>query len=315
MDSLSGRIFPDGRSETSSANHRNRATIILPALYERGAEIEPLVDFGPGAHGKCHRVDFFPVGVHRYPGMHILILDDEPPAARRVQRLVQEFLPEAIQSLKLLHAVEPAIYYLQEHPVDLVFLDLEIADNSGFELLQNASAHSFDTIIVSGHPEGAVQAFEHEVIDFVTKPVMPERFQKALARLKTARSSRGVQRRSISLPGEEATEIVDLDSIETITSDGNYSIIETYEGNHHRVRKTLTSLESELERDFLRTHKTCLVRRSDLMRILSAANNTYLIELKSGKRMPLGRSAREKLRSGEWEGCSMERPRGTEPLI
>lgn len=230
--------------------------------------------------------------------MHILIVDDEPPAARRVERLLREHFSEPIQSLKMLHGVEPAVYYLQEHPVDLVFLDLEIAEDSGFDLLVRASSGSFDTIIVSGHPEGAVQAFDHEVVDFVTKPVKPERFIRALERLQTARTKRGIHKQSLSLPGEEGTEVVELNSIEHIQSEGNYCIIHLYDGTDRKIRRTLGSMEQDLGDEFLRTHKSCIVRRSDIVRILSAANNTYLVELKSEKRVPLSRSVREDLRSG-----------------
>jgi DNA-binding LytR/AlgR family response regulator len=229
--------------------------------------------------------------------MHILIVDDEPPAARRVERLLREHISEPIQSLKMLHGVEPAVYYLQEHPVDLVFLDLEIAEDSGFDLLIRASSNSFHTIIVSGHPEGAVQAFDHQVVDFVTKPVKPERFIRALERLQTARR-RGIQRQSLTLPGEDGTEIIEIDSIETIRSEGNYCLIGQYDGTEKKIRKTLSSMEQELGSEFLRTHKSCIIRKSDIVRILSAANNTFVVELRSEKRMPLSRSAREDLRSG-----------------
>ncbi|MCB1138549.1 MAG: response regulator transcription factor [Leptospiraceae bacterium] len=230
--------------------------------------------------------------------MHILIVDDEPPAARRVQRLIQEHFQEPVESLKILHGVEPAIYYLQEHPVDLVFLDLEIAENSGFDLLQSAARGSFHTIIVSGHPEGALQAFDHEVVDFVTKPVNPERFKKALERLRNAGSSRGVQRKSISLPVDDGTAIVDIDNIEFVRSDGNYCVLETYDNRQFRIRKSLAQMERELGSMFLRIHKSCIVREADIVHILSASNNTFLAELRSKKRLPLSRSVREDLRSG-----------------
>ncbi|MCB1170760.1 MAG: response regulator transcription factor [Leptospiraceae bacterium] len=230
--------------------------------------------------------------------MHILIVDDEPPAARRVQRLIQEHFREPVDSLKILHGVEPAIYYLQEHPVDLVFLDLEIAENSGFDLLQNAASGSFHTIIVSGHPEGALQAFDHEVVDFVTKPVDPERFKKALERLGTARSHRGVQRKRITLPAEDGTAIVEIDDIEVVRSDSNYCVLETYDNQEFRIRKSLSQMEKELGSTFLRIHKSCIVRKADIVSILSASNNTFMAELRSKKRLPLSRSVREDLRSG-----------------
>ena len=244
-----------------------------------------------------------PTGAERplFGSMHILIVDDEPPAARRVQRLIKEHFQEPVQSIKLLHGVEPAVYYLQEHPVDLVFLDLEIAENSGFELLEQAAHKSFYTIIVSGHPEGAVQAFDHEVVDFVTKPVQPERFQRALERLYTARKNRGVEREALSLPGEEGSETIDLASIECVRSDGNYCVLELYEGDSRKIRKTLSALEQDLGPNFLRVHKSCLVRKEDIVQVHSAANNTYQVELKSKKRMPLSRSVREELRSGHME--------------
>ncbi|MCB1306408.1 MAG: response regulator transcription factor [Leptospiraceae bacterium] len=230
--------------------------------------------------------------------MHVLIVDDEPPAARRVERLLREIESDSIQSLKIFHSIEPAVYYLQEHPVDLLFLDLQLAGDSGFDLLRQSRSDGFHTIIVSGYPEGALEAFEHEVVDFVPKPIRPERFAQALNRLRTARN-RGAGRKSLTMPGDESIEIIPLKDIEAVTSDGNYCVVETAE-NSQRVRKTLTSLEAELGPDFFRCHKTCLVRKSEMLRILKAPNNTFQLEMKSGKKMPLGRSAREQLRSGDF---------------
>lgn len=110
--------------------------------------------------------------------MNILIVEDEAILAQRIQRLVTDILVDHPLNIRLEHSLESAQMFLDKHPVDLLFLDLNLDGEDGFELLKNSTRTPFPTIIISAYKELAIDAFEYGVLDFVRKPVTTERLEK-----------------------------------------------------------------------------------------------------------------------------------------
>ena len=115
--------------------------------------------------------------------MDIVIVEDEPVIAQRLQRQVKEILVDQQPNIKWFDNFDDAQSYLFEQPLDLLILDLNLHGVDGFELLKTVSAESFHTIIVSVYAEKAITAFEYGVVDFVAKPFNFERLQQALLRV------------------------------------------------------------------------------------------------------------------------------------
>lgn len=224
--------------------------------------------------------------------MRILILDDEPPAARRIAKYCQEVFGKDIQTLKILDSLFPAIYYLQENAVDLLFLDIDLNDDeNGFDLLKEIPSPSFYTIITSSHTEYAIQAFEYSVIDFLPKPFPLQRFAKAMVRVKNTLQARGIQKDFIAVKKDESLEMVRPGLISWLESEGNYTIMHLTSGSSEKIRKTLDKISSELPKNFVRTHRSYIVNANDVERILYGKNNSsYQVQLKDQTRVPLSRS-------------------------
>ena len=121
--------------------------------------------------------------------MRILIVEDEKVAARGLQRMVQDILGKEISWIGWEASLDASRFALADKPVDILFLDLNLNGENGFELLQGAVAGSFHTIVVSANEDQALRAFEYGVLDFVPKPVSEERLEKAIGRIKDANYS------------------------------------------------------------------------------------------------------------------------------
>ena len=107
--------------------------------------------------------------------MRILIVEDEPLLAGRLERLCREILGSRLETVRIATEFDEASARLAESPIDVLLLDLNLGGADGMDLLKASVAGSFHTIIVSANTEQALRAFEFGVIDFVAKPCMKDR--------------------------------------------------------------------------------------------------------------------------------------------
>ncbi|MCB1191586.1 MAG: response regulator transcription factor [Leptospiraceae bacterium] len=222
--------------------------------------------------------------------MRVLIVDDEPPSARGIERYCKEVIGNDLESLKMFDSLFPAIYYLEENPIDLLFLDVELNGENGFDLLKNIEKQSFYTIVTSSHTEYAVQAFEHSVLDFLPKPFTKTRFEAAIQKMKNVWGVRSKTIRFIPVKKDISVEMISFEDILYFESDKNYTIIHLKSGEKERVRRTLDKYMEILPPQFIRAHKSCIVNKFEVLRILHGKNNTFQLQLKNKVQLPLSRS-------------------------
>ena len=115
--------------------------------------------------------------------MKIVIVEDERPIARYIERLTRKILGEKIQSIRTLYTLDDAKAFLLENPIDLCLLDLNLNGENGYELLKQAVSGSFHTIIISAYPNQAIEAFKYGVLDFIEKPFTTNTIEASLCRL------------------------------------------------------------------------------------------------------------------------------------
>ncbi|MEZ4888404.1 MAG: LytTR family DNA-binding domain-containing protein [Chitinophagales bacterium] len=111
--------------------------------------------------------------------MKVLIIEDEFAAAKRLQRLIQNINPD-IEIIEVLDSIETAVEWLQNHThPDLMFLDIHLADGSSFEIFQQV--HIITPIVfTTAYDQYALQAFQHNSIDYLLKPIKQEDLSKAI---------------------------------------------------------------------------------------------------------------------------------------
>jgi len=174
--------------------------------------------------------------------MRILIVDDDPLARAVLVDLCRRY-PEQAEPVTVGSGAD-AIEEIRLAPPDLVLLDVELGDMSGFDVLRSLeSINPPPVVLVTGHEEHALRAFEIGAIDYLLKPVVPSRFEAALARLRSRESNRTPRRalqRSPNIPIRLVAEkgrrlhFLPVDIIDYIVADGNYVTLHVSDSQYLR---------------------------------------------------------------------------------
>lgn len=228
--------------------------------------------------------------------MRILIVEDEPLIAQRLERFAREILEGRLDALQVVDQFDDAAAWLERNPIDLLVLDLNLGGVDGMALLKAAVAGSFQTVIVSANTEQALRAFEFGVIDFVPKPFTKERLAQALRRASSNDERVPHAARRLAVRKHGRVELVAVDDVLYVRGAGNYTELVLSDGRRELHDKTLERLAVVLPPDFERIHKSYLVRLSAIRALCVHEGSQYEAELKTGLRLPVGRTRYKELR-------------------
>jgi len=214
-----------------------------------------------------------------------IAIDDEPKALEVIERYCGK---TSLVSLKASFR-EPvkAIEFLQREKVDLIFLDINMPDISGMQLLQTLSIRPL-VIFTTAYSHYAVESYELNALDYLLKPITFERFLIALNKAATARSSEETTILIKSGPQTYPVKVVDILYLE---KDGNYMTVHLKE-KHILIRENMNNVfDLVASNDFLRVHKSYVV----------AIRHITMIEVHqltiNGEKIPIGSTYRESLRA------------------
>src|SRR5688572_4883637 len=155
--------------------------------------------------------------------MKVLIVEDEPLLAQRLERFCREILGDRLESIRIATVFSEASARLNESPIDLLLLDLNLHGRDGMQLLASSVAGSFHTIIVSANTDQALRAFEYGVLDFVAKPFTRERLEQALQRV-LDREARGASAaKFLAVRKHGKVELVPIDQVLYVEGAGAYA--------------------------------------------------------------------------------------------
>jgi len=227
----------------------------------------------------------------------VLIVEDEPLVGQRLERLTREILGEQLGHLRLAGTLAEGQTCLTERPFDIVLLDLNLHGSDGFEVLRTCLAGAFQTIVVSASVDRAVEAFEHGVLDFVPKPFGKERLAKALGRLSAPRPRGGPATRFLAVREAAGTRVIAVADLDYCRGAGTYTELVLNNGATALHDKTLEQLEAILPEDFVRIHRSYLVRWPQVQRLRALEGSRYEVEMKDGRTFPVGRSRYPGLRA------------------
>ena len=249
-----------------------------------------------------------------------LIVDDEP-LARRNLRVLLEKDPQ-IEILGECRNGREAVKSIKSLSPDLVFLDIQMPEMDGFDVLQEAGADQIQAIIfVTAFDRYALKAFEVHALDYLLKPFDDARFQSALAKAKTQIKEREINKLSKKLlalleereskrehPSQQeryltrlmvklASRVVLLkvDEIDWIEADGNYAKLHVGRKSH-LLREKMHDLEAQLNpQNFVRIHRSIIVNLDRIKEMQPHFNGDYIVVLEDGSQLKLSRSRREHL--------------------
>ena len=240
-----------------------------------------------------------------------LIVDDEPLARQRVRLLLDEE-----PDLEVIGESEDgfeAVDQIQATRPDLVFLDVQMPEMDGFEVLRRVPKASLPVVIfTTAYDQHALQAFEAHALDYLLKPFKPTRFKESvhrarhlLANQQAGAAARGLlallgqtpaaagqlTRLAVKTPGK--VSFVELDQIQAIEAAGKYAVVHVGKENHV-LRETMGSLESHLPpQRFLRISRSVIVNLDQVQELQPMFKGENRVVLKNGKSYPTTRPIRE----------------------
>lgn len=208
-----------------------------------------------------------------------IIVDDEEGARLDLAALLER--EPRVELVAVAANVEQAAEAIRRERPDLVFLDIRLGRRSGFELLEAVEA-SFDVIFVTAYEEHAVRAFEVDAVDYLLKPVDPDRLQAALERLDAPPppAQRLAADDWLFLPMGGGRGFLQVADIGHVTAAGDYTVVHTTRGESHRVPRTLKEWEERLPATrFLRIHRGTIVNLKRIDRVEPWSNYTHRVHL------------------------------------
>lgn len=218
--------------------------------------------------------------------MKILIVEDEKSIANRIERLLKEIAGDKISSLVQKERLTEALDYINHHKIDLLFLDLNLSGNDGFEILQSLAAETFDTIIVSAYRDKAIDAYEYGVVDFVPKPFTKDRLAKAFHRLDSNRPDV----KKIVIKKQGRLKIIPVSDLLYIQGANIYSELYLKDGNKELSDLSLERFEKLLPDRFMRIHKSYIVDITHASEIILHPGSKYELKISPDLVLPIGRT-------------------------
>jgi two-component system response regulator LytT len=228
--------------------------------------------------------------------MKLLIVEDEPLLRQRLLRLCREIVGPAFAAVAV-GSLADAREQLSDRAFDGLLLDLNLAGHDGFGLLQEAAAGAMHVIVVSGHGERALEAFELGVLDFVPKPFSRERLALALRRLQGVPVPGGHALRRVAVWRARGVALVDIEQVMCIAAVPEGSELHLHGGNTELHAKPLERLLPLLPAGFVRCHRTWIVNLAAVRALHSTRGSRSWIELADGREVPVGRSRLAALRA------------------
>jgi len=237
-----------------------------------------------------------------------IIVDDELSAIKSLQWEVENFCQgiEICESFTDPIEAISAINYIKP---DCVFLDIEMPEMDGFQLLQNLKFRNFDLIITTAFDNYAIKAFKESAIDYLLKPIDSDDLIKSVAKIKTNKDKNVLgnelktvlknfmassSQSKIALPLAGKTIFVNPEEIYYCKADGNYCEIFFANGNKEILSKKIKEVETIINNTvFYRVHNSYLVNTNYIKEFVKS-DGQYLV-LENGASVPVSRSKKEEL--------------------
>jgi len=237
-----------------------------------------------------------------------VIIDDEQDARRVISKYVERYFPQlavigeadsVLNGLELLSTVKP----------DVIFLDINMGDGSGFELLDNLDKLESSVIFTTAFDHFAVKAFRYHALDYLLKPIDPEAFTEAVqhamelsgedadhqTNLQNWMAQYGNSDRKIAIPTSEGLKFVQLDSVVYLEADSSYCNIHLSDKKQVVVSKPLKYFSDKLEGDriFLRPHKSYIINMNYLQEYVKEDGG--MLKLSNGSLIPISRQKKDEI--------------------
>src|SRR5262245_9872644 len=251
--------------------------------------------------------------------MRVVIVDDEPLARRGVRAR-----PAAAPDMRVVAECATggeALSTIRTLAPDLIFLDIQMPDLNGFDVLRRLPARKMPLVVfLTAYDQYALEAFEAQALDYLLKPIDDARFMRALERARILNAShrlpeiesrirallenlqetgsRPRYRTHMTVKTGRRVTIVNVMEIDWVSAAGDYVTLHVGERNY-LVRKTISSLERDLDPErFLRIHRSTIVQTSRIAELVTLETGEFLVRLRNGAELKTSRGYSKRLE--EW---------------
>lgn len=235
-----------------------------------------------------------------------LIVDDEQSSIDLLQWLVAQYCPD-ITAVQTARSVRDAIPALQAFQPDIVFLDIQMPHQSGFDLLTSVDNWNFEVIFTTAYNEFAIQAIRFSALDYLLKPIDETELKKAIERFKAKRiyapagqllfrnfmqniSLQNKDKFKLALADASEVKYVQLDEIIRLQAESNYTHIFLGGNKIFVSAKTLKDYDEMLKgHHFLRVHKSHLVNPAHI----DSYDRSGMLQMSDGSKVEVSRRKKE----------------------
>lgn len=237
--------------------------------------------------------------------MKAVIIDDENKTRELIGKMIDS-MDLGIETLPLGFNVKSGVQAIHEHKPDLVILDIQMPDGTGFDVLKMIPEKNFKVIFITAHEEYAIQAIKFSALDYILKPIDPEELEKsiksALVEISGGKSEKQFNalqdnadvknKKKLVLKTQESIHVVDLSNILRCEADRNYTSFFLNDGKKILVSKTLKEYDLLLaNHNFLRVQQSHLINLDYVERYDKGQGGAVV--MKDGSQVPLSQSKRE----------------------
>ena len=207
--------------------------------------------------------------------MKIILIDDEKSVRNNLKQIIEESFND-VTLVGEAYSVKSGLELIEKTKPDVVLLDINLTDGSGFNLLENVPVINFQTIFITAYDEYAIKAFQFNAIDYILKPIDRVHLEKAIEKAKKmsrqnfitreylelvlSNYARNNEEKQLAIHESNKISFVDLKDIIRCTADSNYTIFCFSDATQKTTSKTLKSYEQILPKTmFYRVSPSCII--------------------------------------------------------
>jgi len=235
--------------------------------------------------------------------MRAIIVDDEAKSRNTLIASLKNYTPQ-IEVIADAASVVEALKKIKELQPDILFLDVQLPDGSGFDILELLPNLSFKIIFISAFDKYAIEAFKFSAIDYLLKPIEPELLIKAVEKLSKESKLESLEGKinvllsnrtkveKIALPSAHGLELVKVEDIIYCQADSNYTIFHLVDNKKILVSRSLKEYDEILSsQGFFRIHQSYLIKLSYVKKYVKGEGGSVILE--NGKELDVSRRRKE----------------------
>lgn len=228
--------------------------------------------------------------------MKVAIIEDELPAARRLESLIRKIIPQ-VEVVDTADSIEDAVELFEHHEVELAFMDIQLADGQSFRIFEKTEVPC-PVIFTTAHDEYAIKAFKVNSIDYLLKPIDEGELERAIQRytdrkkgddnttvssmmkmMAQMQSPEHFRKRFLLRSGQKLSFVL-IQDVRWFISESSTTFLVTHDNQRFIIDQTLDELESELDpSQFFRVSRKYIVAIDSIQGIESYFNNRLLLKL------------------------------------